>query len=198
MTNRGRRRFVAALGSAALAAPSLALAQAKPLTIILTVPPGTSSDTLARTLGERLRARLDRPVVVESKSGAGGLMAVQHLRQLEADGSAIMMAPNSPVPLLPLLVSRPALRMAKELLPIVDCAMAPMAFTVHPALGISSMAEYFESVKKDAKRGSIGVPSPVSQSSLVIYQLGKQLKLPLQAVAYRGGAPLLNDLLALS
>lgn len=201
MTHRGRRRFVTALGAAplglstALAVPTLARAQAKPLTIILTVPPGTSSDTLARTLGDRLRARLDRPVVVESKSGAGGLMAVQHLRQLEADGSAIMMAPNSSVSLLPLLMTRATFDMEKDLLPIVDCAMAPMAFTVHPASGVNSMAEYFESVKKDSKRGSIGVPSPVSQSSLVIYQLGKQLKLPLQAVAYRGGAPLLTDLL---
>ena len=70
----GRRRFVASLGatSVALAGPALLRAQGKPLTIVLTVPPGTSSDTLARMLGERLRARLNRMVVVESKSGAGG------------------------------------------------------------------------------------------------------------------------------
>ena len=145
MTHPSRRRLIAALGTAplglpaALGLPTLARAQPKPLTIILTVPPGTSSDTLARTLGDRLRARLDRPVVVESKSGAGGLMAVQHLRQLDADGSALMMAPNSSVSLLPLLMSRATFDMEKDLLPIVDCAMAPMAFTVHPASGVASM-----------------------------------------------------------
>jgi tripartite-type tricarboxylate transporter receptor subunit TctC len=70
-----------------------------------------------------------------------------------------------------------------------------MAFTVNPASGVNTLAEYFDSVRKTPKLGSIGVPSPVSMGALVIHQLGKQLNLPLQAVAYRGGAPLLADLL---
>ncbi len=197
MTRFNRRRFVASLGaaSAALAAPALVRAQAKPLTIILTVPPGTSSDTLARMLGDRLRARLNRTVVVESKSGAGGLVAIQHLRQLEADGSYLMMAPNSAVSLLPLFATKPTFDPDKDLQAVVECASAPMAFTVNPASGVNSMAEFFEVVRRDSQRGSIGVPSPVSMGALVIHQLGKQLGLPLQAVPYRGGAPLLADLL---
>jgi tripartite-type tricarboxylate transporter receptor subunit TctC len=78
---------------------------------------------------------------------------------------------------------------------VVECASAPMAFTVNPASGVNTLAEYFDSVRKTPKLGSIGVPSPVSMGALVIYQLGKQLNLPLQAIAYRGGAPLLTDLL---
>jgi tripartite-type tricarboxylate transporter receptor subunit TctC len=197
MFQQTRRGFVATLGaaSAALAAPALVRAQTRPLTIFLTVPPGTSSDTLARTLGERLRARLNRPVVVESKSGAGGLVAIQHLRNQEADGSSLMMAPNSAVSLLPLFTTKPTFDYDKELMAVVECASAPMAFTVHPDAGVKTLAEYFDSVRKDSKLGSIGVPSPVSMGALVIHQLGKQLKLPLQAVPYRGGSPLLADLL---
>ena len=192
-----RRRFVASAvaASAALAAPALVRAQAKPLTIILTVPPGTSSDTLARMLGERLRAKLNRTVVVESKSGAGGLVAIQHLRNLEADGPVLMMAPNSSVSLLPLFSTKPTFDYEKELAAVVECASAPMAFTVHADAGVNTLAEYFDSVRKDPKLGSIGVPSPVSMGALVIHQLGKQLGLPLQAVPYRGGSPLLADLL---
>lgn len=196
MFTPNRRRFVATLGaaSAVLAAPAVR-AQAKPLTIILTVPPGTSSDTLARMLGDRLRSKLNRTVVVESKSGAGGLVAIQHLRQFDADGSYLMMAPNSAVSLLPLFATKPTFDYETQLQAVVECASAPMAFTVHPSSGVNTLAEYFESVKKDPKRGSIGVPSPVSMGALVIYQLGKQLNLPLQAVPYRGGSPLLADLL---
>ena len=168
-----------------LALPSLARAQSsKPVTIILTVPPGTSSDTLARMLGDRIRTKTGRTVVVESKSGAGGLVAIQYLRNFDPDGSYLMMAPNSAVSLLPLFASKPTFDPDKDLQAIVECASAPMAFTVHPA-----------SVRKDPRRGSIGVPSPVSMGSLVIHQLGRQLKLPLQAVPYRGGSPLLADLL---
>jgi tripartite-type tricarboxylate transporter receptor subunit TctC len=197
MFQQSRRRFVASIGaaSAALAAPALVRAQAKPLTIVLTVPPGTSSDTLARMLGDRLRAKLNRTVLVESKSGAGGLVAIQHLRNFEADGSTLMMAPNSAVSLLPLFSTKPTFDYEKELMAVVECASAPMAFTVHPDAGVKTLAEYFDSVRKDSKRGSIGVPSPVSMGALVIHQLGKQLNLPLQAVPYRGGSPLLADLL---
>ena len=198
MINRSKRRLIAALGGActALALPSLVRAQSsKPVTIILTVPPGTSSDTLARMLGERIRNKTGRTVVVESKSGAGGLVAIQYLRNFDPDGSYLMMAPNSAVSLLPLFATKPTFDPDKDLQAIVECASAPMAFTVNPASGVNTLAEYFESVRKDPKRGSIGVPSPVSMGSLVIHQLGKQLKLPLQAVPYRGGSPLLADLL---
>lgn len=191
-----RRRFVATLaaGPAILAAPAVR-AQAKPLTIVLTVPPGTSSDTLARMLGDRMRAKLNRTVVVESKSGAGGLVAIQYLRQFDADGSYLMMAPNSAVSLLPLFATKPTFDYETQLSAVVECASAPMAFTVHPSAGVNTLAEYFDSVKKDPRKGSIGVPSPVSMGALVIYQLGRQLNLPMQAVPYRGGAPLLADLL---
>lgn len=197
MTDRIRRRLVAGLAAApaALALPGVASAQAKRLTIILTVPPGTSSDTLARLLGEHLRTKLNRTLVVDSKPGAGGLLAVQHLRQFDADGSYLLMAPNSAVSLLPLFMTKPPFDPAIDLQAIVEAAAAPMAFTVHPASGIQTLAEYFDAVRKDAKHGMIGVPSPVSMGALVIHQLGKQLGLPLQAVPYRGGAPLLNDLL---
>ncbi|MFC5496824.1 tripartite tricarboxylate transporter substrate-binding protein [Caenimonas terrae] len=195
--NPGRRRLVAALAAAPalVGAPALVRAQSRMLTIFLTVPPGTSSDTLARMLGDRLHSRLNRTVIVESKSGAGGLVAIQALKNQEADGSYLMMAPNSAVSLLPLFSSKPTFDLDKDLQPVVECASAPTAFTVNPASGVATMAEYVESVRKSPKQGSIGVPSPVSMGALVIYQLGKQLNLPLQAVPYRGGAPLLADLL---
>ncbi|HXE47161.1 MAG TPA: tripartite tricarboxylate transporter substrate-binding protein [Ramlibacter sp.] len=198
MIDASRRRFVAGLAAApvVLGAPTLVRAQGgKPLTIILTVPPGTSSDTLARMLGEKLKAKLNRPVVVDSRSGAGGLVAIQHLKTQDADGSYLMIAPNSAVSLLPLFSTKPTFDLDKDLYPVVECASAPMAFTVNASTGLNTLNDYFDAVRKDSKRGSIGVPSPVSMGALVIYQLGKQLNLPLQAVPYRGGSPLLADLL---
>jgi len=197
MVNRARRRLAAGLAAApvVLAMPSLVRAQAKRLTIILTVPPGTSSDTLARLLGEHMRTKLNRTLVVESKSGAGGLVAIQQLRQFEADGSYLLMAPNSAVSLLPLFMTNPSFDPDRDLTAVVEAAAAPMAFTVNVSAGVNTLAEYFESVRKNPKLGSIGIPSPVSMGALVIHQLAKQLKLPLQAVPYRGGAPLLSDLL---
>lgn len=199
MFDPDRRRAVAGIAAATTAMtlgfPAVVRAEPKRLTIVLTVPPGTSSDTLARLLGEEIGAKLGRTVIVDSKPGAGGLIAVQYLRQQEADGSWLMMAPNSAVALLPLFSSRPTFDAEKDLMAVVEAAAAPLTFTVNASTGLTTLPAYFESVRKDASRGLIGIPSPVAMGALVIHQLGKQLNLPLQAVPFKGGAPLLNDLL---
>ena len=75
-----RRLLQAAAAAPVLGFPAISRAQARRLTIVLTVPPGTSSDVLARLLGEQVRAKLDRNVIVGPKPGGGGAVAVQHLR----------------------------------------------------------------------------------------------------------------------
>ena len=179
----------------AMAAPLLARAADKPLMIFLTVPPGTSSDTLARMLGEQLHEKLDRPVIVEPRSGAGGLVAINALLQLDADGSTVMMAPHSAVSLLPLFMTKPPFDADRDLMPIVEAAAAPMTITVNASSGFATLADYLAAVRKNPALGSIGIPSPVSMGALVIHQLAKRTNLPLQTVPYRGGAPLLTDLL---
>jgi tripartite-type tricarboxylate transporter receptor subunit TctC len=195
MTDIARRRLVAALATApvALGVPSLVRAQGKTLTMVRTSSPGSSGDTLSRLLAEHFRSKLDRPVLVESKSGGGGLVALQYIRQNPADGSCVMMCPSSAISLLPAFSGKPP--QEAEVQAIVDCAAAPMTITVNPSSGIHTLAEYFDSVRKDPTRGSIGVPSVAGTGALVVYQLSKQLNLPLQGIPYRGGAQLMTDVL---
>jgi tripartite-type tricarboxylate transporter receptor subunit TctC len=191
-----RRRLVSALGAApVLGFPAIARAQARRLNILLTVPPGTSSDVLARLLGEQLRAKLDRQVVVESKPGGGGAVAVQHLRQFDADGSYLLVAPSSAISLLPQFTKKPPFDADRDLVPVVNLAAAPHGITVNAGLGLRTFAEYIEHVKKDSKAGSIGTPSPAGLASLLVYQIRKTLNVDVQHVPYKGGAPLLADLL---
>ena len=192
----GRRRVLTALGAApVLAFPSIVKAQAKRLTIVLTVPPGTSSDVLARVLGEQLRTKLDRTVVVESKPGGGGAVAVQHMRSFDADGSYLLMAPSSAISLLPLFSKKPPFDSDRDLVPVVNAAAAPHAITVNSSLGITTVAQYLDYLRKNPKAGSIGTPSPAGLASLLVYQIRKSLNVDVQHVPYKGGSPLLADLL---
>jgi len=191
-----RRRILQAMAVApALGFPALVRAQSKRLTILLTVPPGTSSDVLARLLGEQLRTRLDRQVVVESKAGGGGAVAVQHMRSFEADGSTLLVAPSSAISLLPLFTKKPPFDSDRDLVPVVNLAAAPHGITVNRSLGVSTFAQYIEQVKASPKLGSIGTPSPAGLASLLVYQIRKSLNVDVQHVPYKGGSPLLADLL---
>lgn len=194
-----RRR---SLSAALVAAPVLALglatsarAQEKRLTIILTVPPGTASDALARMLGEHLRVKLNRPVVVESKAGGGGVVAVQYLRQFEADGTHILLTPSSAISLLQLFTSKPTFDWERDLVPVCDGAAAPHTITVNSSMGVNTFAEYIDYLRRNPKQGSIGTPSPAGLASLLVYQIKKTLNVDVQHVPYKGGSPLLADLL---
>ncbi len=194
-----QRRRIAGLVAAApvaplLAAPMVARAQDKPLTIVLTVPPGTSSDIIARLLAEQVRTRLRRSVVVESKSGGSGVVAVQHLRQMEADGSALLLAPSSAISLFPHFFSKAPFVAERDLVAVCEAAAAPHGITVNAA-GPRTFDEWVASVKRTPALGSVGTPSGAGLASLLVYRLGRTLGIDVRTVAYRGGAPLLTDLL---
>ena len=198
MSNALRRRLLSGLAAVPvlIGLPVLVRSQgSKPLFIFLTVPPGGSSDTLARMLGEKLRLKLNRPVVIESRPGAGGLLAIRYLRTLDNDGSYLVMDSSSAVSLLPLFTAKTVFDPEQDLQPVVECAQAPIALTVHTAVGIRTLNEYFDAVRLNSDLGSVGVPSPVSMGALLVHELARDMKLPLQVVAYRGDAPLLAHLL---
>ena len=197
MTDIRRRRLVAGLGALPVlaAAPAVVRAQARTLTIFLTVPPGTSSDILARLVGEHLRVKLNRPVVVESKSGGGGVVAVQHIKQLEADGNSLLLAPTSAISLLPLFSTKAPFDYEKDLVAVCEGASAPHGITVNASTGINTFAEYVDWIRKNPDKGSVGTPSPAGLASLLIHQIRKTANIDLQVVPYRGGQPLLTDLL---
>jgi tripartite-type tricarboxylate transporter receptor subunit TctC len=195
MIDNQRRRLAAGLALAPVIAgvPAIARAQTKPLTIVITVTPGTASDILARLIGERLGVKLNRPVVVEGKPGGGGVVAIQYLKRFDP-GSYLLLAPTTMISLLPLFSAKLPFE-DKDILPICEVASAPHAITVNAASGFNTFNDYVEGVRKDPKLGSVGTPTPAGLASLLIYQIKKSLKVELQPVAYRGGTQILTDLL---
>src|SRR4051794_2024159 len=89
-----RRTFV--MGSAALlcAPPIKTEAQsawpARSIRIIVPYPPGGQTDGIARAFGDYLARQVGKPVVVENKAGAGGVIGVSEAKRAEPDGTTIM------------------------------------------------------------------------------------------------------------
>src|SRR5262249_10160120 len=85
------RRTALSAGIAMATRP--ALAQDKPLRIVLGVPPGASADTITRVVAEKMGKALGRTVVVENKTGAGGIVANMAVKQAAPDGNTLLMTP---------------------------------------------------------------------------------------------------------
>jgi len=88
-----QRRSLLILAAAASANPTPVLAQAAaPIRILVGAPPGGSTDALARELVPEMGRQLDRVVIVENKSGAGGNLAADAVARAAPDGNTLLLS----------------------------------------------------------------------------------------------------------
>lgn len=193
-----RRRFIGALGAAALALPGWARAQSqsgKTLKLILSVPPGAALDASARLLAEKLKLSLDRPVIIDYKVGGVGLSAGEFLRNNEPDGTNLLYTPTGFFSFNPFLYSKLPYDPDKELVPVCEGVTIPTATTVLAASGLASFKDWVEAIKREPKMRFVGAPSASGVGVFLTHLMGRTFGVDLQVVAYKGGRPLLTDLL---
>ena len=189
-----RRAFVSGLAAAAL--PRWGLAQSgRPLKLILSVPPGAALDASARLLAEKLKASLDRPVVVDYKVGGAGLAAGEFLKSGEADGTNLLYSPTGFYSYNPFLFSKLPYDPDKELAPVCEGVTIPLAMTVPASSPIASFKDWIEAIRRDPKMRFVGSPSASGVGVFLTHLMAKTFGVELQVVAYKGGRPLLTDLL---
>ena len=162
--------------------------------ILVGFPPGGSADLIARLAGEKAREALGAPVIVENRPGAGGQIAAEMLKNAAPDGRTLMAAPVAVTVIAPLTHRKLAYDPEKDFAPVSLAVNFQLAFTVGPATTATTLAEYVAWVKGDPKRASFGVPAAGSLPHFFGLLLGRAIGTDLVHVPYKGGAPLLNDI----
>jgi tripartite-type tricarboxylate transporter receptor subunit TctC len=200
-----RRRAVVAL--AATAAGSLGLHTAAsraqgqdyrgPVKIVVGFPPGGANDVVARLLSDKLKDALGgQPVIIENKPGAGGMIATQQLKASPPDGSTIMLTIDHSHVIIPLTFKNPGYDPIKDFTPIAGISNAYTAMAVAGPLKIQTMKEYADWLKANPAQGNYGIPALGSVPQFAGLAVGKALGMQMVPVPYKGGAPLVQDLLA--
>lgn len=165
-------------------------------TITLNVPftAGTGPDTLARILGEELRARWNQPVIVENKAGASGNIGTQAAARAAPDGHALLVTVNTFVMNASLYRSIPY-DPQTSFMPIIEVATGALALAVHPGLGVTSVDGLIAAAK--AKPGAIDYASPGrgTPQHLAMELFKLTAKVDLKHVPYTGSAGAVKDLL---
>lgn len=196
--SRVRRALLATLCAVAATAPGLVQAQSssQPLRLLVGFPPGGGTDAIARTLAERLKDQLGRPVIVENKPGAGGQLAAQALKAAPADGSTLFLTHDHTITILPMVVKQPGYDSARDFVPVAGFATFVNAFALSAGTPARSMDEYVAWVKSQGQgKGTIGVPAPASTPEFLVKVMGERYGLDLVSVPYRGSAPMIGDML---
>ncbi|MDQ0027591.1 tripartite-type tricarboxylate transporter receptor subunit TctC [Variovorax paradoxus] len=191
-------RLCLALGAATVAAASLAQGSAatfpaKPITLVVPYPAGGVADQTARVLGQKLQESLRQPVVIENRTGAGGMVGARAVARAPADGYTILLGVSGLV-LQPLLVQSATVDPFKELAPITLIARLPLLLAV-PKSGPTSLEEFVRQAKANPSQFSIGNYGVGTPSQLLSIMLNQQAGLDLPLVAFQGSAPLATNLI---
>src|SRR5438045_2727039 len=119
-----------------------------PLQILVGVPPGGTSDLIARVIAERLKDDLARPVIVENKPGATGRIAVNALRNAKPDGSTLLLVPITVPVIVPLVFNDVNYDASKDLVPVSQIATYEFALVVaadHPSRNVREFVAWAKS-----------------------------------------------------
>ncbi|MGE5641003.1 MAG: Bug family tripartite tricarboxylate transporter substrate binding protein [Clostridia bacterium] len=180
-----------------LLAPAVAPAQDTPLRIVLGYPAGASSDILTRLLAEEMRQELGRPVIVENKTGAGGIVGTQAVKDAPKDGNTILLTPTATMAIFPHSYGA-NLRYDpfKDFVPVAHVAGFQLGLAVGAGVPAKTLAEYVALVKKDPKAGYYASAAAGSIPHFLGVMFAKAAGIDMVHVPYKGTAPALQALAA--
>ena len=103
---------------------------AKPIRLIVTFPPGGTSDIVARLVGERLGARLGQPVVIDNRPGVAGILGTEAAVSAPADGYTLLLTSIAPIAFAPSTPKPLSYDPLKQLAHVAIIGTIPLAFVV--------------------------------------------------------------------
>jgi len=186
-----RKLLLTALIGLLLAAPARA---ADPLRLISGFAPGGPTDQLARIMAPVLGRELDRPVLIENRTGAGATIAAAAVARAAPDGNTLLIATSSFVITAATMANLPY-DPRKDLEPLYYLGEVQTLLVVAPALGVTSMAELVALARsgRPMNYASAGVGSTTHiAGELFNIAAGTQVA----HVPYRGVPPAMTDMLA--
>jgi tripartite-type tricarboxylate transporter receptor subunit TctC len=190
-------RLFAGFALGLLCAP-LAFSQAypnKPVRIVVPFTPGSATDTLARTYGQKLSEMWNQPVVVENKPGAGGTIGAAFVAKSTPDGYTLLVH-SAAQAYNPSIYASLTYDTVKDFVDIAALGGQPNVLVVAPSLGVKSVAELIALAKK--KPGELNYASAGSGSGTHIN--GEKFKLAagidVLHVPYKGTPEALTDTIA--
>ncbi len=197
-----KRQWLAMTGLAGLGmlgAATTAQAQAdfpsRPLKMIVPFPPGGTSDVLGRLMAEEMGKVLKQPIVVENIGGAGGIVGTDRALKMPADGYTLIQTGVGQSAVAHGLDPKLKYNSLTDFVHLTQVNSGPNLLVVHPSLPFKTVKDIVDYAKKNPGKLDYGFTH--AASGHMAMELFKQTAgIFLTGIPYRGGGPLLNDLLA--
>ena len=191
-----RAALFLAVMAAALGAPGLAAAThwpTKPVRIMVSFPPGGSSDLVARLLAEHLSSDRGQQFVVENRPGTGGTVAAEALKREAADGYAFMLSNLAPFTIAPTQVRDIAYDAIADFTHVSYLGAVHMGMFVSPDLGPTTFGEFVEMAQAAPGEFDFGSSGVGSWSHVIGQNVATIAGLEMVHLPYQGSGPMRLD-----
>jgi tripartite-type tricarboxylate transporter receptor subunit TctC len=168
---------------------------ARPITMIVPFPAGGATDTVARFLGEKMRAILGQPVVIENVGGAAGSLGVARAVRSAGDGYTLSIGTSTTHMLTGGLYAL-QFNLLKDLEPVVQIGSEPLLIVGRKSLPADDLKGLIAWLKANPDKASVGIAGVGATGHLTGISFQKETGTKFQFVPYRGNGPAMQDLLA--
>jgi tripartite-type tricarboxylate transporter receptor subunit TctC len=195
------RRHFMALSAAALAMELACVSEARtldrPTRLMVGFPAGSSPDFVARLLAEHIREYAST-IVVENRPGAGGRLPLEALKAAERDGSVMVLTPGDQVALFPHVYAKLGYDSERDFAPVSTLCTVQFILTVGPLIPpeVKTVADFVMWCHANPKHATYGSPGEGTRPHFMGASFAKEAGLEMTHVPYKGGPPIVQDLLA--
>ena len=187
------------LGVLAMPLPAAAQFPDRPVQLVVPVGPGGGTDLLARQIAKKLSEVWGQPVIVENKTGGGGIIGAEAVIRSAPDGYTLLLSHDGVITATPVLYKRPDFDPARQLAPISQLATIPYLVIVNPSVPAKDITELIALMKeKTAKNQSMGFATSALGSadhlSGELFKIGAGVDVLI--VPYKSTLPAMSDVIA--
>ncbi len=167
----------------------------KPVTIVVATPAGGATDKTVRLLVKQLQTKWKNGVVVENRVGASGNIASAYVAKANPDGYTLLVSAG-PFSINPSLFKTLPFDTKKDFVPISQISSFASVLLVHESFSAKTLNDFVATAKNPNEPLAYASAGSGTAQHLGMELLRSKLKLNLNHIPYKGGAPAMNDLLA--
>jgi tripartite-type tricarboxylate transporter receptor subunit TctC len=201
------RHFVSALAcavcSAAFAVPRPVAAQgsaadypSRSIRFVVPFAPGGSTDTLARTIGQKMSDTWGRQVVVDNRSGGNGVIGMEIVARAVPDGQTLVLGYIANLGTAPALIPKLPYDPIRDFAPIAHVTTAPSIAVLHNGVPAKNVQELLAIERARPGTVSFGSATVGSMGHLAGEMLNRLAGVRMQHIAYKGGGQAVIDVLS--
>ena len=167
----------------------------RPVRFIVPFPPGGSTDTVARTIAEKLREKIGQPVVIDNKAGAGGTIGSDIAAKAQPDGYTMLIGTSSTHAIAPGVFSALPYEPTRDFAPVTLIGAATVMLVTNPSVPAKSVADLVALAKAKPELLTFASSGTGGVSHLIGEYFKSRAGIEMLHVPYKGDTPMIADLI---